>query len=412
MRTLGKRVKGLYPFRGFESLPLRRFIKFNLYMDNRPIVSLAQAKSISKKHGVPIYIYKKGIIKRQYELLDSAIKYPNKTIYYSCKANSNPEVLRYLKRLGSSIETVSPGEIEKALKAGFRPDDVSFSCSSISKEELISVAKKRVIVHLDSLKQLEWWGEEKLGREVSLRINAGFGAGNHEHVITGGPDSKFGIYVSDISRAKKIAHNHNLVINGLQQHIGSNILDEKIFMKGAKLISGIAKEFPEAVRIDVGGGLGIPYKSSQKPLDVKKMGSALTKLFRELSRSFGKQIEMSLEPGRYLVAEAGGLLVKVVDIKRTPGHLFVGVNSGFNHMVRHAMYGSYNHVYNLSRPEAPRRRALVVGDICESADVLAEQSIPMPEIGDLLLFADIGAYGYSMASDYNSRPKPVEVVIP
>ncbi len=157
--------------------------------------------------------------------------------------------------------------------------------------------------------------------------------------------------------------------------------------------------------------MGIPYRPNEKPLNLRAFGVSLTEIFENLSQHLGRTIEVALEPGRYLVAEAGGMLVEVTDLKKTPGHFFVGVNSGFNHLIRYALYNSYHHVYNLSRPKSPRKKVLVVGNICESGDILAKQSIPMPKIGDLLLFADAGAYGYVMASDYNSRPKPPEIVI-
>lgn len=380
-------------------------------MIKEPIISLKQATLLVEKHGTPLYIYRKDIIARQYKNLILNIKYPNKKIYFACKANTNLEILKFLNKLGSRIETVSPGEIEKALKAGFKPEDISFTCSNISREELIRVAKKKVRVHLDSLNQLTWWGEEKLDRNVSLRINSGFGAGHHRHVITGGATSKFGIYYSDINQAVKIARKFKLKICGLQQHIGSNILDEETFLKGVRSISSLAESFPDLMWLDIGGGLGIPYRPNEKPFNVRKFGNSLTKIFEDLSKHLQKDIEVSVEPGRYLVAEAGGMVVEVTDIKKTPENLFVGVNSGFNHLIRHAMYGSYNHVYNLSQPSAQNKKVLVVGNICESGDVLAEQSIPVPKIGDLLIFCDTGAYGYVMASDYNSRPKPLEIII-
>ena len=379
-------------------------------MSKQSIISLKQASAFRKKYGVPLYIYKKDIVVRQYNNLDRAIKYPNKKIYFACKANTNPEILKVLKKLGSRIETVSPGEIEKALKAGFKAEDISFTCSSISRKELISVAQQNIRVHIDSLNQLTWWGEEKLGSDISLRINGGFGAGHHQRVVTGGDKSKFGIYHSDIPHALKIAKKFKLKIRGLHQHIGSNILDGKTFLKGISLISSIAKSFPDLEWIDIGGGLGIPYRPNEKPFDIYNFGNSLTKIFEGLSKHYKRNIEVSLEPGRYLVAEAGGLLTEVTDIKKTPTKLFVGVNSGFNHLIRHTMYGSYNHVYNLSRPNSIKRKVLVVGNICESGDILAEQLIPMPKVGDLLLFGDVGAYGYVMASDYNSRKKPLEII--
>lgn len=375
------------------------------------MISFKQAKVAVKRYGTPLYLYEKAVMRARYEGLLSAIQYPHKKIYFACKANSHPTLLSLLKKWGCSIETVSPGEIEKAFKSGFKPSDISFTCSNISQQELRFVARQGLRVHLDSLSQLTWWGEEKLGPAVSLRLNTGFGAGQHHHIVTGGAQSKFGIYKTDIPRAKKIAKHFGLKVCGLHQHIGSNILDEKILLQGVQTLVSFAKNFPDLQRIDIGGGLGVPYHPHEKPFPVKKFGAALTQIFQELSQHFDRAIEMSLEPGRYLVAEAGSLLVQVTDIKKTPHHCFVGVNSGMNHLIRHALYGAYNHVINLSRPQAPRKKVWVVGNICESGDILAKQLIPLPQIGDFLLLRDVGAYGYAMSSDYNSRPKALEVVI-
>lgn len=377
-----------------------------------PLVSLAEAKKLIKKHGVPLYVYRRSIIEARYKALKKSITYPKARIFYACKANTNPDVLKFLRRLGSCVECVSRGEVERALEAGFPRDRISYTCSNIPQAELAWVMRQGISVQLDSLTQLEWWGRMKPRSRISLRINRGFGAGAHSHIITGGPESKFGIYYTDILKARALAKRYHLTIAGLAQHIGSNILNADTFVRAMRLILASAKHFPDLEYVDFGGGLGIPYRPDTEPLNVAVLGRKLSAEFSDFCRDYGRALEMRLEPGRFLVAEAGGLLAEVVDIKRTPKHVFVGVNSGFNHLIRPAFYGSYHHIFNLSHPKSITVRANIVGNICESGDCFAhDRLIPSPHTGDLLLFADAGAYGYTMSSDYNLRARPKEVLM-
>ncbi len=381
-------------------------------MAKKPILSTAEVKTLVQKYGAPLYVYRKSVIEKRYRDLVRSIPYPNKKIFYACKANTNLEVMRHLRKLGSSIETVSLGEVHMALKAGFPPSRISYTCSNVSSSELLAVMREGVRVHLDSLNQIKWWGEMHPRSNISLRINRGFGAGAHLHIITGGPDSKFGIYYTDLPKALALAKKYGLRITGLQQHIGSNILDTKTFIKAMGLILQTAQSFPNLESIDIGGGLGIPYRPEAKPLNLQKLGKAIAVTFKKFCKKYGRELELGLEPGRYIVAESGALLVKVVDRKETPKHSFVGVDSGFNHLIRPAFYGSYHHIFNMSNPRGKVERVTIAGNMCESSDIFAAQRpLPKARIGDTLLFADAGAYGYTMSSNYNSRPKPREIVV-
>ncbi len=378
----------------------------------KPLLNTSEAKALMGKHSSPLYVYKRGVIENQYKNLLKSIQYPKTKLYYACKANSNKEILVLLKEAGSSIECVSRGEVERAISVGFPRERISYTCSYISREELKWVAAHVSSVHLDSLTQLEWWGEMKPHSKVSLRVNRGFGAGATSHIITGGPESKFGIYYTDLPRARKIAKQYSLTVIGLEQHIGSNISNPGAFIRAMKLLLESAKGFPDLQFMDFGGGLGIPYKPDQKALDIAILGKKLGETFAKFCTSYGRDLELRLEPGRYIVAESGCLLATVVDIKKTPKHTFVGINSGFNHLIRPAFYGSYHHIFNLTRPNAKPAVVTVVGNICESSDRFAtDRKIPKPEIGDMLLLADVGAYGYTMSSDYNLRDKPKEVLV-
>jgi len=378
----------------------------------KPLVSKSEAARLFKKHGSPLYVYRRSIVQRRYQSLRRAITYPRTAIYYACKANANAELLALLKTLGASIECVSRGEVETALRAGFPAGRISYTCSNITRDELLWVMRKRVSVHLDSLTQLEWWGQANPNSRVSLRVNRGYGAGAHSHVITGGPESKFGIYYTALPKARVLAKRYGLSIVGLEQHIGSNIQESETFIRAMRLLLDSARLFPALEFIDFGGGLGIPYRPDDRPLDIGTLGKRMTRVFSDFCRRYGRELELRIEPGRYIVAEAGALLARVTDVKRTPGHLFVGIDSGMNHLIRPALYGSYHHIFNLSNPRGKKEKATIVGDICESGDTFAPaRPLEKARIDDIILIADAGAYGYVMSSEYNARKRPKEVVL-
>jgi diaminopimelate decarboxylase len=374
------------------------------------MTSKAQFLNVAKKYGTPVYVYDAQKIADQCTKLRRS--FPAITFHYALKANSNPKILELIRKAGIGIEAVSPGELALALKVGFKKDAISFTCSNMSERELAEVAKTGVRVHLDSLTQLERWGRLKLGREVSLRLNQGIGAGHHAHVITGGPDSKFGISLNDVLETKKIAAKYGLVVGGIQQHIGSNVLDTKILEKAAKVLLATAQTFPEITHVDFGGGIGVPYEPGAKQISLAELSKSMRLLTKAFETKVGRKVQFSMEPGRFIVAEAGTLLVSAVDQKTTENHLFVGVNSGFNQLIRPAMYGSYHPIENLSRSRGPKKLVTIAGNVCESGDIFAsKRTMVKPEIGDVLAIYLAGAYGFSMASNYNLRKLPKEVLI-
>ena len=378
----------------------------------KPIIQKREAERLVKKYGSPLYVYRKSIVHQRYNQLNGAITYPKSRIFYACKANANPEILKLLLKLGSSIECVSRGEVERAFKVGFPKERISYTCSNIPKEEIAWLIKKGISVSLDSLNQVEWWGQLKPGSAISVRLNLGYGDGGHKYLITGGDDSKFGIFHADIPKMQSIAEKYDLRIKGILQHIGTHIADPNSLLRGMELVFAIAPQFPDLEFLDFGGGFNSPYKPQEKPIDVKKIGAQMSKRFAAFCKTYGLELELRIEPGRFVVADSGALLGTVMDVKHTGKHTFVGIDSGFSHLIRPALYGAYHHIFNLSNPRGKVQRVNVVGNICESADIFA-QDRPLPQFrtGDLLLIADAGAYGYTMASDYNLRDKPKEVVI-
>jgi diaminopimelate decarboxylase len=377
-------------------------------------------KELLERYGSPLYIYEAEVIRARCRELKEA--FPVFRLYYACKANTNPEVVRLIHEEGFGIECVSPGEIEVAWKVGVPIENIAFTCGSIHENELVEVAKTGIRVHLDSLTQVEQFGRHFSGKDlprlpqgkagISVRLNLGVGAGHHSHVITGGVDSKFGIDESNIEELKALAKKYNLKITGLHQHIGSNILDVQTFLKAMDVLFDIAQKFEDLKYLDFGGGFGVPYNPGENRLDLKSLGNQVSKRVEGFAQKYGRKLEMSFEPGRYLVAESGTLLVTVVDIKRNSTKTFVGVDSGMGHLIRPAMYDSYHTIDTISRPNAKKEKVTIAGFYCESGDVLAkDREIAMPEIGDILAIRNAGAYGYSMSSDYNLRPRPAEVLL-
>ncbi len=300
-------------------------------------LSRNKIKSLAKKYGTPLYVYDVKIIKEHYRELVSNFKYPGIRIHYAVKANTNLQILKLFRELNAGVETVSLGEVLVSEKAGFNPNQIMYTCSNVTQDELKALIRRGIRVNLDSLNQIKAWGEMKPGSSISLRLNQGIGAGDHKHVITGGPESKFGIDISQINRAKTLAKKYGLSIRGIQQHIGSGILDEKIFTDAMEVLLKTARQFPDLEFIDFGGGIGVAYRPTDTPLNLKRLGVSIAKTLKEFEKDYGRRLTFIFEPGRYLVNEAGTLLVTVTDIKRNPSKTFVGVDSGFNHLIRPAM---------------------------------------------------------------------------
>lgn len=364
---------------------------------------------VARRFGTPTYAYDASVLKRQCNLLIRA--FPGFAVQYAAKVNSNPALLRLIRAEGLGVEAVSEGELRIAREAGFSPKRTSFTCSNLTERELVAVARTGAQVHLDSLVQLETWGRNGLGNRVFIRINQGIGKGAHKHWITGGPHSKFGISLKDIPRAKAIAQQYGLRIVGIHQHIGSNVLELEPFLTATDVLLKTAERFPDLEHIGLGGGFGVPYEG-ERAIDITRLGREVRKRIAAFEKARGKRFSYSIEPGRFVIAEAGTLLVSVVDTKETSAHVFAGVNSGFNHLVRPVMYGAYHDIENLTRRRGKIIPVSIAGNLCESGDVFAHDR-PMipPEMGDILAIRNAGSCGFAMASYFNMRALPKEVLI-
>ncbi len=385
-----------------------------LYIEGAPATRLAL------QHGTPLYVYSESKIHHNINKLRDAFKkhYPKIRVLYACKANTNISILKILKAEGVEIDAVSPGEVFLALKAGFKPDEILFTGTSVGEEEMSFLLKKGVRMNIDSLSQLEKLLAHMVPTVVSLRVNPEVGAGHHEHVITAGPDVKFGVWEGQALEGYRMALDAGVSRFGIQMHIGSGIMDVSHYLKAVGRLLEIAKHVTESTGIgfdfiDIGGGIGVPYRPDEPEIDLDVFAGTLLGFIK------GKLVEYSLgepeiwiEPGRFLVAESGVILTRVTTLKSSPGRTFVGVDAGFNTLIRPAMYGSYHHIINASGMNNPVKRYDVYGPLCESGDLFArEREIQEIEEGDLFAIMNAGAYGFSMASNYNSRPRPAEVLV-
>jgi len=374
-------------------------------------------ETLMQEYGSPLYVYEESILRSQFRQLSSGFPEGLLEIHYSMKANSNPSLLKILREEGSSIDAVSEFEVRFALESGFEPQQIIFTGNNNSLAEIEYCVEQEVSVNLGSLVLLEKFGQLFPQTSVSVRINPGIGAGHHVHCITGGPDSKFGIYHDQIDAALALATKYKLTLNGVHSHIGTGIYSAEPMLEAMEMILAVAEKFPDLEFIDFGGGFGIPYRPDQQALDMKDLSQKMTRRFTEFRQCYGREISMKIEPGKLLVGPAGILLTTVTNITDTPKHRFVGVDSGFNHLLRPTLYGSYHKILNASRYSDDEEDVVVVGYICESGDIFSrsgdeiERKLPSPVIGERLAFLDAGAYGFSMSSQYNSRPRPAEVLV-
>jgi len=371
-----------------------------------------------EEFGSPLYVYDKQIFKGRFNTLKNAFTYPKIKIYYACKSNTNINVLKIFKELGSRIDTVSPGEIFISLKAGFAAEDLLFTPNNPSAGELQYAIDRNIMVTLGSMAIMKEYSKLGGRKEICIRVNPDIGFGHHDHCITGGPKSKFGIYFDQLDETSSLARDLDLEIKGIHAHIGSGILMADQFIEAMDMILNSAGKMGDIDFVDFGGGIGVPYRSEEKPFDLKTFGIKASDFMRDFSAHYGRELEFNFEPGKYLTAEAGHLLVTVTNRKETPLYKFAGTDSGFNHLIRPILYGSYHHIINCSNPDGALEDIVIAGNICESGDLFTvgpdgpePRRIPEIRIGDILAIANAGSYGFSMASNYNSRPRPAEVLI-
>jgi len=381
---------------------------------------------LAEQYGTPIYITDEHIIRKRYRELKNLLdtEYKNNQIHYAVKANSNLAILKILKSEGSGYDCTSQGEIFACLKVGVDPKNILYTGNMFTNKDFEFAVNNNIIINLDSVSQLDRLIKvhNKLGKQkniISFRINPEFGAGHHAHTITAGKEIKFGILEDQVLDAYKLAQNAGFKKFGIHQHIGSGIINPKDFEKAAENYLSIVKTLASSLDIkfefvDFGGGLGIPYKPEEEPLDIDIYRDMVIRPFKEIVETgvIGTPT-FKIEPGRFLCAESTIILTQINTIKNNGFKLFAGIDAGFNTLIRPTMYGSYHHIELCNKQG--REDIIeydIAGPICESGDILGrKRMLPKLEEGDILAILDAGAYGFAMASSYNSRPRPGELLI-
>lgn len=373
-------------------------------------------KELCQTYDTPLYVYDTAVMKRQYETLQRAfgrlVSDQKLKIKFACKALNNINVLRYFKHLGAGLDTVSIQEVWVGLKAGFLPEEIIYTPNCVSMEEIDLAVKEGVQINIDNISILEQFGTKYGGSvPVCIRINPHVMAGGNINISTGHIDSKFGISIYQMRHVERIVNSLKMHVNGLHMHTGSDIVDVDVFLRGADILFEQTQFFKDLEFIDFGSGFKVPYKPDDYFTDIDELGEKLSHRFVTFCKDYGRELQLWFEPGKFLVSQSGTFLVKVNVLKQTTAAMFVGVDSGLNHLIRPMFYNAYHHITNVSNPGGKERIYTVVGYICETDTFGWDRKLSEVREGDILAFSNAGAYGITMASNYNSRFRPAEVII-
>ncbi|MBK6641106.1 MAG: diaminopimelate decarboxylase [Bacteroidia bacterium] len=372
-------------------------------------ISLAD---LAKEFGAPLYVYDGNKMISQYNRLRNAFPGEHVRIKYALKALNNPNILKLFRKQGAGLDAVSIHEVQMGLQAGFQSDEILFTPNCVSFDEIKAGVEAGVQINIDSISMLEHFGHH-FGNSVPccIRINPHIVAGGNVHIQTGHIDSKFGISIHQLRHVLRIVEKENIRVNGLHMHTGSDILDSGVFIQGAELLLETALSFKDLQFIDFGSGFKVAYKQDDVTTDIEELGRVISERFNTYCKEYGRQLELWFEPGKFLVSEAGFLLVKVNVIKQTTATVFAGVDSGQNHLIRPMFYDAYHHMVNISNPAGTPRIYTVVGYICETDTFGWDRKMAELREGDIIAICNAGAYGYTMSNNYNGRPRPAEVLL-
>lgn len=375
------------------------------------MISDADLRILADTFGDPLYVYDADKIQSQYERLRSAFEgVPSLRLNYAAKALSNTAILRWMKELGSGLDTVSIQEVRLGLRAGFDPQSIIYTPNGVSLGEIEEAARLGVQVNIDNLSILEQFGHSFPDTPVCVRINPHVMAGGNSNISVGHIDSKFGISIHQLPHLLRIVELTGMKINGIHMHTGSDILDIEVFLYAAEILFKAAREFDCLEFIDFGSGFKVPYGPNDLATDIAELGLKLSARFNEFCQEYGQPLTLVFEPGKFLVSEAGHFITRVNVVKQTTSTVFASVDSGFNHLIRPMLYGSNHPIRNISNPGGRERFYSVVGYICETDTFGSNRRIAEISEGDYLAFSNAGAYCFSMASNYNSRYRPAEVL--
>ena len=369
------------------------------------------ALALCKKYDCPLYVYDTSIMKRQYDRMKNAFHVKDLKINYACKALTNINILKLFNQMGSGLDTVSIQEVRLGLMAGFAPEDIIYTPNCVSLKEIEDAMALGVKINIDNLSILEQFGHLYPDYPVCVRINPHIFAGGNSKISVGHIDSKFGISFHQVPHLKRVVETTNLKVEGLHMHTGSDILDIEVFIQGCEILLNTAKEFKDLEYIDLGSGFKVPYKPNDISTDIQELGERISTRFKSFCEDYGKELTLMFEPGKFLVSESGYFFSKVNVVKQTISMVFAGIDSGLNHLIRPMFYGSHHEIFNVSQPNNKPRIYTIVGYICETDTFGANRKISEISEGDILCFKNAGAYCQTMASNYNSRYRPAEVLV-
>jgi diaminopimelate decarboxylase len=374
-------------------------------------ISNAKLLEIAEEFGTPVYVYHGEKIVNQYQRLKGAFPGVNVHLHYALKALNNINILKLLKQQGAGLDAVSIQEVQLGLRAGYLPAEIMYTPNCVDFEEIKEAVSLGVIINIDNISTLELFGHE-FGSTVPccIRLNPHIMAGGHSHISVGHIDSKFGISIYQLRHVQRVVESHKIRVNGLHMHTGSDILDADVFLRGADLLFDAAQSFPDLEFMDFGSGFKVGYKEGDIVTDIEEMGAKIAEAFKNFCKTYGRELELWFEPGKFIVSESGSLLVKANVIKQTTSTVFIGVNSGQNHLIRPMFYDAYHHIENISNPKANPRLYSVVGYICETDTLGYDRKIAEVREGDVLRIKNAGAYGFTMSNNYNARLRPCEVL--
>jgi len=375
-------------------------------------LSTAQLVQAATEFGTPLYVYHAEKIKEQYKKLTDGFAILDTKFFYASKALTNINILRYIKSIGCNVDCSSINEVKMALHAGFEPQRILYTSNGIAFSEIEEAVSAGVHINIDSLSNLEKFGK-KYGHSypVGIRMRPNIMAGGNIKISTGHEGSKFGIPVQQIDKIEALVKETNLFIRTLHIHTGSDIKDADVFVKGMEVLFDIIPHFPELEVIDLGGGFKVPYKPGEKETDIALLGQKIKEAFDNHPIAGDKKFQLWFEPGKFMVSECGYLIAQTTVLKDTGVTTFAALNTGLNHLIRPMMYDAYHHILNISNPDGVEKKYTVTGNICETDTFASDRPLPEIHEGDYLVFLNAGAYGFEMASNYNSRYKPAEVLL-
>ncbi|MDR2525997.1 MAG: diaminopimelate decarboxylase [Oscillospiraceae bacterium] len=371
---------------------------------------------LAREYGTPLYVYDETTLRKRCAEMRGLLPGRNFRVSYSAKANSNLELMKIVRSEGLDADAMSPGEIYTQQLAGWESSQILFIPNNVAPEEMRFALDRGIRISVDSLSQLEMLGKLCPGGAVAVRFNPSKGLGHHEKVVTAGKKTKFGVETAKIPEVKAILAQYNLRLVGVTQHLGSLVLTKEPYLAGARELLATAQQFPGLEFIDFGGGFGVPYKEGESRLNLAELSAALDGLIAAFLREYeNKNVQFRTEPGRYVPAECGILIGRIHSIKENYETAYIGTDLGFNTLMRPVLYDSY-HTVTLAKAnpaqDAQARRYTIVGNICESGDIIAgDRALPEAEEGDLIVVETAGAYGYAMTSNYNCRLRPAEVLV-